>query len=493
MPISDISQVTSSIMTMIDNELEQRYGEPSVVVTAAAPDQIEGVANTVSVHLFHVIESPDFKNIQPASRSHRIPIQGSLMGLVMQYLITIVNEMDQMDKSGDALRQQRLTGFVTRTLHDFPVLTPDSKRLDARGEPVLVPPTTGGDPVPVFYLAQDLRDAGDSLELILRPAAMEETISFWSVNQKRLARASLFVEARVVVLEPRPAEVASGIVLTVGDFVFPGSGPELTGSRSIVAFFPPAGDPPTTQPARTLLAIPAKVALFALAVEQPEPPTPIDGNNRMTLEGTGIGRGHRFLVLKSRNLEVKIDIDEPAPVNEAWEFQTTSAGIELRFRRRVEGSVAGVVSIVDLSPGPYTARVIVEDDRFGEVPRPSATGAIPFMVTPQILALGPLVPEVANEYSLTVSGDYLDVFQADPDVELAIGGRALLRKFPDVLEDEELPTLEDGTFGVFGPTEIRFRLGTATPPPGPGNPLSVRLVVNGATAPPAWLEDEAEG
>src|SRR5262249_33905529 len=154
----------ASIANLIRNELKNRY-LTTVTTSAAAPDIIDKATNTVSIHLFHMVESPEFRNLDLPDNRRSIPIQGTAMGLVLQYFITVINEQDPSTAGTDAEQQQLLTGFVARTLHDFPVLTPDTKALDAHGQPIL---DANGDVI--FYLEQELRDAGDSLQLIIRPA-----------------------------------------------------------------------------------------------------------------------------------------------------------------------------------------------------------------------------------------------------------------------------------------------------------------------------------
>jgi hypothetical protein len=482
MAIQDISRVTISIGNLIRNELKNRYGIDGVITSAAPPDFLEKATKTVSIHLFHMVESPDFRNLELDDNRRAIPIQGTAMGLVLQYFITVINEPNADSPGPDAEQQQMLSGFVARTLHDFPVLTPDTKALDAHGQPIL---DQNGQPI--FYLEQELRDAGDNLHLILRPAPMEETVSFWAVNQKRLARLSMFVEARIVLLEPKPAEVTSGVVLSVGDFVFPNLGPQLTATHSVIGFQPPSPDP-----VATLNATPARLSLFGAPAT--DPPGAIGDNNQITIDAVGLDGGQRILVLRSTDVEARVQIDQPfasqPAVNQQWGFTVGNGTVTFGFRRQVVSVVNGVPQTISFVPGIFGARILVEDQRF-DPPRPRSSNEVGFPVTPQIVTVGPLAG-VAGTYSLTIISDYLQISAREPEVELSVGGLALLRKVPNLAATppETVPSLQAGDFGVFGGSEIRFILPAGSPTPGPGRSaaLPVRLVVNGAVAPPTWLE-----
>ncbi len=83
------------------------------------------------------------------------------------------------------MSRQELIGYIARTLHDYPVITP----------------TTAIDSTLILH--SDIASEGESIQFILRPAPLQETISFWSTQDSKLARLCLFVEARVALLEPQ--------------------------------------------------------------------------------------------------------------------------------------------------------------------------------------------------------------------------------------------------------------------------------------------------
>src|SRR5262245_11287342 len=88
---TDLSTVTATLKNLINFVLAEN-GETTVSATAAPPDA-SASENLVSVYLYHVLESPEFKNLSPTSTSGTgpIPIQHVPMGLVLQYIITVIH------------------------------------------------------------------------------------------------------------------------------------------------------------------------------------------------------------------------------------------------------------------------------------------------------------------------------------------------------------------------------------------------------------------
>lgn len=444
----NISLVTEALKTLIRAHLDARF-DAEVTTTAAAPSSSQSGTNIVNVHLFHVVEDPHYKNF-PAPFVHGdFPIRQTPLALILQYAVTAFT--DSSDEDTSAMTQQALLGYIAKTIHDFPVLT------DA---------TVAGDPpVQVFPLL--LRNRNNRIELILRPATVEDSITFWSAQQESLTRLSLYVEARVLMMEPETPEQVAGIVLRVGNFVFPSAAPELTRSRSVQTFTPPiAGAPP-----QEVRFSPARVAMFD---DPPDPAVPPE-NNLLFLDGTGFSPGRRFLMLRRQGLTARVDLDQPAsaqpPVNQAWEFRVTPTGVSMRVRRRLFDQQIG--DVIQLVPGTYGARIVLEDDRQPDVV-PRSSNELAFSIVPQIQSV---VNTGADTYSLTIVSDYLT--NTALEIELSLGKRFLRR-----------------TTAAPGPGEFQITSGSTLsfvrPTPLPGEdpeplPLAVRLVVDGAIATPAWI------
>jgi hypothetical protein len=272
--------------------------------------------------------------------------------------------------------------------------------------------------------------------------------------------------------------------------VFPNLGPQLTATHSVVAFVPPNPDP-----IATLDSTPGRVSLFGAPAA--DPPDERAGNNRLTIDAVGLDGGRRILVLRSVDAEAHVDIDQPTasqpPDNQSWAFVIGDGTVSFGFRRQVVSVVNNVATTVQFVPGIFGARIQVLDQHF-DPPRTRTSNEVAFAVTPQVLSVAPLSGS-PGVYSLVISSDYLEISTLKPEVELSVGGLALLRKLPSTTTTppETVPTLAAGDFGVFSGSEIRFMLPTGSPTPGLGRAaaLPVRLVVNGAVAPPAWLEAAA--
>jgi uncharacterized protein DUF4255 len=470
----DLGAVYRTLKNLIVKELAQ-HGAGVVTTTAAPPDRVPDEDNTISIYLFHLMESPESKNFPPLRGSGPVPVQQAPMGLILQYIITVIHTANSIPEE-NTLREQKLLGFVARTIHDFPVVTPQTK-IDNED-----------------VLDDELALQKNSIELILRPAPKEETISFWATEQQKVSRLSLFVEARVLMLEPKPPLTLPGIVLSVGEFVFPGTGPQLTDSRNPIWF-----RPPTEPDFRVVQASPARVALFPTAdppinPEPPAPPVPggvddsvVLDNDLITLRGVGLRPGRPTLLLRRGDFSIRVPLDLPAPTNAAWQFDVQSSSLSFRVRRQLRGALGAseVLSDVLLVPGLYSARLSLRDDRLQGMARTS--NVVAFTVTPQIARVA--ATATPNTYTLTIVADYL--LDTGIEIDLSIAGLALQRVSPTAPPN----TLVEGAFEVTGASSIDFMLpATLLPPasvPSPDHPLAVRLVVDGATATPAWLTEVA--
>ena len=99
------------------------------------------------------------------------------MALSLFYILTAHHETDS---AFDAETQQKLMGYALKTLHDFPVIT-DQTRIDG-----------------TFILDPDLRGSDNTLQVILRPVSPEDAIAFWNSQETRTTRLSAYYEVRVV-------------------------------------------------------------------------------------------------------------------------------------------------------------------------------------------------------------------------------------------------------------------------------------------------------
>jgi hypothetical protein len=463
MALTDISVVTRSIINLIERNLLDRFGQ-AAVGTAAPPDSSATANNLINVFLYHLIEEAHYKNFPPLfpatvageGSASQTPIQLAPMGVALHYVITAQqgSNQDVEDPPGvNAQREQKLLGFVAKTLHDYPIVSDSTK---VAGQLLFDDPLTNPGPGP-----------DNQIHLALRPVTIEQSLGFWGVQNAKIARLSLFVEARVILLEAERPKVAPGVVLSVGDFVFVGAGPQLVASESTVRFRPP------TTPAATpndklpkALASPARVAIFD---QTAIPGTVPADNNRLILTGSGLGPRKRFLFLRRPEFEAKIALDPVDPGNTDWQIDATSTRIAMRVRPEVTSEPIGSATggVKTFVPGIYAARVSVEVDE----QRPRVSNEIAFALTPQIAS----ITKAADIYTLTIvpAAGYLQTPAIE--IQLAAGSEVLTSSTaaPD-------PAHPEGEFQVTGGSTIAFTRKST-------EPAAVRLVVNGAAAPPFWI------
>ncbi|HVV50233.1 MAG TPA: Pvc16 family protein [Polyangia bacterium] len=473
---TDLGGVSRTLNALITQALAA--DGQAATVTYVAPDVAVTMNNLVSVFLFHVVESPEFKNLPPVSGSGPVPIQQAPMGLILQYMISVLHSSNTENPDGDALTEQKMIGLIARAIHDYPAITTKTT-------------------IQTTILDPALALQNNTIEFNLRPATIEEQFAFWSTQRERVVRLSLFVEARVLVMEPQPPVTFPGIVLSVGSFVFPGAGPQLADSRGVTWFQPPVAgmdlQSVAANPARatllpriarnnppTPLEVQAAADLAALQAQDPVPPHDrLLQNAVVTLDGEGLTPGDLSLVLQKDQLEIIIDPTDPG--NAAWQVEVTGSSLQFTVHRNVIAQTAPGAAPGDvlLAPGSYVARVLLADPRFDGKPRGS--NEIAFTLVPQILAVGPATPAATNTYTLQIAGDYFT--DAGADIDLAVNGSALT--------EITSGTLAAGQFIVAGPGLLTFMLPSTAPTPGASTPLAVRLVVNGANGTPAWLTQGA--
>src|SRR5215510_10295676 len=117
MPITDLGDITETLMKLAETGLQLNDAADAFTVSAGSPDTSFGTDNIVSVHLFHVIESPEFKNLPPKFGTGPAPVQLAPMGLILQYVISVLTPGDDNTALNDgALRQQQFIGFIARTI-----------------------------------------------------------------------------------------------------------------------------------------------------------------------------------------------------------------------------------------------------------------------------------------------------------------------------------------------------------------------------------------
>ncbi len=471
MPLSDLNRVTDAIMFVLRTRVAEVLagsGALAINTTAAPPDDVgeESSDNVLSFFLYHVMEDPHFKNAPPPTRGARPPeVAQASMALDLFYVLTAHHTI-ATTANENVLRQQLIFGGALKVLHDFPVITQNT--------------VVGG--INVFEFAGI--DPDNVIELVYRPLTPEDSIDFWSSEQQMVTRLSAYYEVRVVFLRPEPPRLASaGIVLNLGAYVFTDGSPQIVRSIARIGFVLPAAA--GTLPGPVELT-PARVALLNQDGAPLVPPLPaiaVD-NNVLDLEGTGLARDETTLLLTSPRWVAAGNPDGTLAVERAdnpdWYDGGTTTDRRVRVRVRPALSIGAVV--VDVLPGIYAARLRVArmiEPVGAAPPRSIATmsNATGVLVTPQIHEL-PALPPGPNA-SLTIIGDYL--LDDGVAVELFVAGVAFVQV-------AVAPAAGEFRIAVGG-TEIELVLPMELDAALVANaPLPLRLVVNGADAPPAWLE-----
>lgn len=471
MALTDLSRVTETLTTLLEQALARDTSVSSIEFSAAPPDdQSSSMPNVISVYLFHAIEDPHAKNwTPPRAQTASSPIQQTPLSAVLHYLITASSTAEEFGASGRTLIEQRLLGFVARAFHDFPVIDDDT-RIPA------VPPVP---PNPPLLETTNLRGDGNVIQIILRPVTIDEAVNFWSAEQDRLTRLSLFYEVRVILFDTPPEEGSAPPVLSVADFVSVSDRVTLVRARSLLGFALPAGHPladPTT-PFRFTEANPGRPALFPPGTV---PATVPEQNNRVTFEGAGL-QGDRVLLSiegqvgegggapETRRFRLNIS----RPVNPDWAIEADGARISVNIRTVVVDDAGDTLA---LYPGIYRARVVV-GTQVGEQMPPrfleQSSADIAFAVVPQIETISHLGgPAGARRFRITLYGDYL---RDELEVAVSVAGRALQRNADTTIA---------GNFDFLPANPDRIELAADTS--ALISPLPFQLIINGAEAPPAW-------
>ncbi|MGB8465558.1 MAG: DUF4255 domain-containing protein [Terrimicrobiaceae bacterium] len=468
MAFGNLADVTSTLVTLleanINGHLQEALG-PDVTALPVRPDRIEpGVQNRLSLHLYHVTEDPYYKNA--AGEGNDVPnIAKAPMSLCLFYILTAHHNDGQT--AVDALRQQEMMGMALKTLHDNPVIT----------DRTTIPQSNGPG---IQILPANLRNRGNSIQVILRPVSPEDAVGFWATEDQQLTTLSAYYEVRVIFLEPERPRTVPGIVLSLGAYLQQLGSPDLRTSASATRFTLPAiaggGQPPPleTAPARAVLD------------DRPNPPAE---NRRFRLLGTNLAIGRsQTLILRNSRWQVQPSPVQEAPVdlsiNPNWLVRFSTAVVEVEFRSTLDVRTPSGIQTLNVLPGIYSARVQAVTEQtvlLGQVKQiVSASNETGLAIVPRIesfaLAAGNIQINLGPEFdltTLTLNSDRLSV---------SLAGVAYSRTTVD-------PIPHAGEFRVSGSHQITLRphSGLDVAPATPAA-HSFRLIVNGAESPPFWVE-----
>lgn len=455
MPLIDLSNVTKTIMTLIQDNINQNLEPGLGVVTTPQPPEIVGsVPNRISVHLYHAKEDPSYKNV-PGAGTDVPNVAKANLALILYYIITAHHDTQS---ENDALTQQRLMGYVMKTLHDFPVITDNTVIRDVVNN------------IDINVLHANLRDRKNKLQIVFRPVEVDDSIAFWSAEEQRTARLSAYYEVRVILIEPERPRTMPGIVLSVGAYPIQIGTPYLERSISHVNFTLPANAGGLF---RSLEMTPARVAQLPPAL--PGDPQ----NNRLRLEGVNLTGLSQTLIFHNRLWAQQTPTITEVEVNEdpAWIQSMASNVIDVDIHGQILHSGVPLAVL----PGTYTAKVSVVKNELVILNTlkqiRSVSNEISFMVVPRITGFA----IVANRIQVNLENTFdLTDPQLDELIELAVDGRS----YEQVNAFTGNPLQDQGKF-IINSNLIIFEPLFNIAAPGV---YSIRFIVNGAEAQPYWIE-----
>ncbi|MEO9651989.1 MAG: DUF4255 domain-containing protein [Roseobacter sp.] len=464
MAVRDISLATEALQNLLTLNVPRLSGGP-VTVNTLRPERVAGASSALNLYCYHVSEDPHNK-LRPRQTGGQA-IATSPLSLVLHYIVTA-----HIGTGGtfDALAEQRLLSYAMKTFHDIPVIE----------DGVFI----GTDAV----LPLDLQGMDNRFEISLTQMGPMESLEYWGTDDQGTPRPSAYYEVRPVEIAPEPPTRVPGIVLTLGNFVFPLGTPQIAATEGSLAYALPAslgGDNvlSTVSPAKT----------------GPINPVAPPDWNQLRLRGAALDKGQNQMLLLSHPLWALMFPDLPrVPVdmvqNAALGWSQTLADGEARITvgealdiARPDGSFARV----EMYPGTYmlswSVELVFEQPGGPRVIQERSNEAA-FSINPRITGFvrnggtGAVTLDVGGTWSL----DRGTPPPADPAIEpeldilLSVDGDGYTRWEAQNPGDPQ----PIGTFSitahqlVYVPVADANAVGLHT----------VRLIVNGADAQPFWIE-----
>ena len=401
MALLDLSQVTRTLVTLLQTHVQASPVWPPGVQLTVSPDPPDKLSgdNTLGLYLYHVAEDAHYKNL-PAPGLDQPPIRFTPMPLNLFYQLSA--HSDLQTPTG-AFREQLMMGCALKALHDFPVIT---DRSELGGAPILTPA---------------LRNLDNPLRIELRPVTPEEAVNFWTAGSSPL-RLAAYYQVAVVMLEPDAPQGRAGRVLAYNVFAFPDETPRIHSSVNTVNFVVPGETTP-----RTVTVRPAQA--------------PIGGV--VHFEGSGLAGDRTVLLLTNAGWSA------PVAADAAWALQANSEEATVTVQE-----TAGGAAIV---PGVYGATLRVTRRRR------TADGTLrdfeylsnesPFVIAPRIDAIS--APDAAGE--VVVAGRLFQHASLAADAVQVYAGTARLAV-------GAAGALAPAEFVVDTPTQLTLRLPSGLTP-----------------------------
>lgn len=452
---ANLNDISLALANLLEFNVKRLAGPAmsTLAVSRLPPEKADEKNDTrLNVHLYHVSQDNDGGADLPQGQAGRNPIATRPMALKLFFVLTAHAAINPNFE--DVASQHAVMGWALKTLHDFGEIFEDTQ-IDGQA------------------LFNGVSLGGRSIEIIIRPLEPEESVSFWSVDKERSVRLSAFLELRTLLLTPEPPRSAGVPVLELGLGVQPGGAPLLSGSQSTLTITRPVALGGET------IGVPASPAVGVLRA--------VAGSSDAVVlfSGSGLGDGtDGQLVLRGPGLAGPLLID-PA-VNPDWQIVMTDGSLRMTVRPEVWGAAPGqIAQRVRLAPGLYALSVQrrrdVRSEAGAPLPAAAESNRQPLILAPAIAAAS-LKPGPHPRNVLVEADPGTVLNAAGSEVMLGIGGDA----YDGVAALAPAPASNAGKFLITGPQTLEAL--TKSGQTLPAGVYQLRLTVNGADAPPAWLE-----
>ena len=466
MTVPDMSAATQALQHLLELNVP-RLDTQAFSVSTMRPERVNITGRVLNVYCYHVTEDPHTKLRRREARGQAIA--SSPLSLVLHYIVTA--HVETASGEFDALAEQRLLSFAMKTFHDYPVIE----------DGVFI----GPDPI----MDPDFRGRDNRFEVSMVQLNPLESLEFWANEQEITAKPSAYYEVRPVELEPDPPARIPGVVLSLGNFVFPLGTPQIAATEGQVAYALPADLGGGTASATVS---PAKVGPV-------NPATPPDWNV-LRLIGAALDKGdsqtlqisHPHWGLLFPDLQrIPVDMTQNAALGWSQSLADGAATITVGEQLDVPRP-DGTFTTVDLYPGTYNvswvARLAFEqtDGTTRFIDERSNTAS--FTVNPRITGFardggtGAVTLDFGGSWRLDRGRPPPVDPVAEPELDILLsvdGAGYTLWEAPNPGDPQPI-----GTFTVAASQLTYLPLAAANT----AGAHSVRVVVNGADTQPFWIE-----
>ncbi len=421
MPVTSLSDVTSSLETLFKENIEERLSNAVTVNTSTvAPADVNAANNLINIFLFHfhpdgkptVYENQAITPPQPASFSKPV---------TLYYHLTAYHN----SATNAHLTEQDLLGHAMATLLDHTEVNDDL--------------TVGGVPV----LETALLDEDNAFELEVLSKSDTEALNVWAAHETSDLRLSIYFKVKNVRLQPQAPQSFAGPILSIGNLVVPNMGPRIASIHSTITATLPMDSGPV---ARQFRRHPAELYLGAPVTDR-----------QITLLGSSLDQfaAVDLTVPVGADSEV-IRIDFDANAAGGWAIAPTTGGITIEWDADLERPVSGVPTVLPLEPGSAQIKLakteyITRDD--ARVPIEIRSNSVAITLHPFIAGIAPMA---ARRFRIDLNGGYDLTTMAGPSdhaslLRLAVGGTVY-----EVIDDDA--ALAAGQIAISGVRSLDFIL-----------------------------------